>query len=165
MVLVALSAIALRVTASEKGQDVPYPEGYRRWTFLHSSMMPPANFITITKKPCEKPCISGLHHFYANDKAMEGLRTGTYPDGAIIADEVMEWSSTPNGGAKEGQRLGTAVMVRDSQRYSSTGGWGWGTFPGASKVDQADAKAREACYQCHGMRKDQGYVYTEYQER
>jgi hypothetical protein len=165
MVLAALSAIALRVTAAEKGQDVPYPEGYRRWTFLHSMMMPQENFNKIYKKSCEKPCISGLHQFYANDKAMEGLRTGTYPDGAILADEIMEWLSTSSGGAKEGERVVTAVMVRDGQRYSSTGGWGWGVFTNGSKVDQADAKTREACQQCHGMRKDQGYVYTEYKER
>ena len=117
-------------------------------------------------KPCEKPCVAGLYHFYANDKAMVGLRTGTYPDGAVIAEELMEWLS-PEGGpfAKEGKRRLVATMVKDEQRYSPTGGWGYGTFDDGSRVDKLDAKARMACHQCHVARKAQGYVFSEYRER
>ncbi|HLK62241.1 MAG TPA: cytochrome P460 family protein [Bryobacteraceae bacterium] len=142
----------------------PYPEGYRHWTFLHSTMVPPT-FDAFGKKPCEKPCMAGVFHFYANDQAMDGLRTGSYPDGAIIAEEMLEWISTANGGAKEGQRRVVGVMVKDSQRYGSTGGWGYGSFADGSRADKLDEKSREACHQCHIARKDQGYVFTEYRER
>jgi hypothetical protein len=142
----------------------PYPDGYRRWTFLHSSMVPPT-FDAFKNKPCEKPCMAGIFHFYANDKAMEGLRTGSYPDGAIIAEEMLEWLSTSNGGAKEGQRRVVGVMVKDSRRYSSTNGWGYGNFDDETRTDKLDAKAREACHSCHLARKDQGYVFTEYGQR
>jgi hypothetical protein len=141
----------------------PYPEGYRHWTFLHSSMVPPT-FDAFGKKPCEKPCMAGIFHFYANDKAMEGLRTGSYPDGAIIAEEMLEWLSTSNG-AKEGPRRIVGVMVKNNQRYASTNGWGYGSFDEGSRMDKLDAKARESCHQCHVARKDQGYVFTEYRER
>jgi len=141
----------------------PYPEGYRGWTFLHSSMVP-ATFSAFGAKPCEKPCMAGIFHFYANDKAMEGFRTGSYPDGAIIAEEMLEWMSTSTG-AKEGQRRIIGVMVKDGQRYSSTGGWGYGNFDDGSRTDKLDAKGREACHQCHIARKDQGYVFTEYRPR
>jgi hypothetical protein len=141
----------------------PYPDGYRQWTFLHSSMVPPT-FDSFKKKPCEKPCTAGIFHFYANGKAMEGLRTGSYPDGAIIAEEMLEWLSAGSG-AKEGQRRIIGVMVKDSQRYSSTGGWGYGNFDDGSRTDNLDAKQREACHQCHVARKDKGYVFTEYRER
>lgn len=164
VVFVIMSMIVLGVTASEESESVPYPEGYRHWTFLHSSMVPPT-FDAFKKKPCEKPCVAGLFHFYANDKAMEGLRSGSYPDGAIIAEEMLEWLSNPNGGAKEGQRRVVGVMVKDSQRYSSTGGWGYGSFDEGSKDNILDAKARQSCHQCHVARKDQGYVFTEYRER
>jgi hypothetical protein len=147
----------------EAGGGTPYPDGYRHWTFLHSSMVPPT-FGAFGKKPCEKPCMAGMFHFYANDKAMQGLRTGSYPDGAIIAEEMLEWLSTSNG-SKEGQRRIIGVMVKDSQRYSSTGGWGYGNFDDGSRTDTLDAKGREACAQCHLARKDQGYVFTEYRER
>ncbi|HTS26353.1 MAG TPA: cytochrome P460 family protein [Bryobacteraceae bacterium] len=146
------------------GDGTPYPDGYRHWTFLHSSLVPPT-FDAFAKKPCEKPCTAGLFHFYANDKGMEGLRTGSYPDGAIFAEEMLEWLSTSTGGAKEGQRRLVGVMVKDSRRYASTGGWGYGTFDDESRTDKLDAKMRETCHQCHIARKDQGYVFTEYRER
>jgi len=141
----------------------PYPDGYRHWTFLHSSMVP-ATFGPFQKKPCEKPCTAGIFHFYANDKAMEGLRTGSYPDGAILAEEMLEWLSDSRG-AKEGQRRIVGVMVKDSHRYSSTDGWGYGNFDEGNRRDTLDAKARAECHQCHLARKDQGYVFTEYRER
>jgi Cytochrome P460 len=150
-------------TLSSADAGTPYPEGYRHWTFLHSSMVPPT-FDDFRNKPCEKPCMAGIFHFYANDKAMEGLRTGSYPDGAIIAEEMLEWLSYGKG-AKEGNRRIIGVMVKDQERYGSTGGWGYGSFDDGSKTDKLDAKARETCYQCHVARKDQGYVFTEYRER
>jgi hypothetical protein len=150
-------------TLRTAGIGTPYPEGYRHWTFLHSSMVP-ATFDAFGKKPCEKPCMAGVFHFYANGKAMEGLRTGSYPDGAIIAEEMLEWHSA-NGGAKEGPRRIIGVMVKDNQRYTSTAGWGYGSFDDGSKTDKLDAKQRETCHQCHVARKDQGYVFTEYRER
>jgi hypothetical protein len=142
----------------------PYPEGYRHWTFLHSSMVP-ATFSAFGDKPCEKPCTAGLFHFYANDKAMEGLRTGSYPDGAILAEEMLEWRTGASGAGGEGQRRIVGVMEKNSQRYSSTDGWGYGTFDDGGKADKLDGKAREACHQCHVARKAQGYVFTEYRER
>jgi len=142
----------------------PYPEGYRQWTFLHSSMVP-ANFDAFGNKPCVKPCTAGVFHFYANNKAMEGLRTGSYPDGSIIAEEMLEWLGGSTGGGREGERRIVGVMVKNGQRYSSTDGWGYGTFDEGSRVDKLDGKAREVCAQCHVVRKAQGFVFSEYRER
>lgn len=150
--------------AVSAGAGTPYPEGYRHWTFLHSTMVPPT-FDVFASKPCEKPCMGGIFHFYANEKAMQGLRTGSYADGAVIAEEMLEWLSGAGGSAKEGPRRLIGVMVKDSQRYSSTGGWGYGSFDDGSTTDKLGAKQREECYQCHLSRKDQGYVFTEYRER
>jgi hypothetical protein len=127
--------------------------------------MVPANFPAFGKKPCEKPCTSGVFHFYGNQKAMDGLRTGSYPDGAILAEEMLEWHATPEGSGKEGPRRMIGVMVKDSQRYSSTDGWGYGTYDDGSRADRLDTKQREACHQCHVSRKEQGYVFTEYRAR
>ena len=143
---------------------VPYPTGYRHWTYLHSSLVPPT-FDSFKKHPCEKPCTAGIFHFYANDKAMDGLRTGSYADGAIIAEEMLDVISGAGGSAREGQRRIVGVMVKDSHRYAATGGWGYASFDDDSEADQLDAAKREACYQCHVARKDQGYVFTQYRER
>lgn len=150
--------------AVSAGAGTPYPEGYRHWTFLHSSLVP-KTFDAFGAKPCEDPCKAGIFHFYANDEAMAGLRTGSYPDGAVIAEEMLEWLGASNGGGKEGQRRMIGVMVKNSGRYSSTGGWGYGVFDDGSRSDKLSAKQREACHQCHLARKEQGYVFSEYRER
>ena len=143
---------------------VPYPEGYRNWTFLHGSLVP-ASAAGFSKSPCVKPCTNGMFYFYANDLAVKGLRTGTYPDGAIIAEELLEFLVGEKGGGGEGRRVLTAVMVKDSHRYADTGGWGYGSFDEGSKVSTLDAKAQESCHQCHVSRKDSGYVFTKYVDR
>lgn len=145
--------------------SVPFPEGYRKWTFLHATVFGPKNGI-LSKPPCEKPCTGGVMYFYANGKAMEGFRTGTFADGAIIADELLETHASEDGNsAKEGPRRGVGVMVKDRQRYATTGGWGFASFEGDSKTDKLNAEARNACFQCHVPQKDRDYVFTVYRER
>lgn len=56
-------------------------------------------------------------------------------------------------------------MVKDSARYSATGGWGFGSFDGEPMTDTLTDANRTACFTCHIPRKDHGYVFTEYKER
>ena len=155
-----IAAIAL----AGDGQNVGYPEGYRHWTFLHSSMIGP-KLQGFWRRPCESPCTAGIFHFYANDKAMAGLRTGEYAAGAVIAEEMLEFLGSPSGGGKEGERRFVGVMVKDNQRYASTGGWGFGVFDGPTSENQLDGAAQKACFACHIPRKDHGFVFSEYRER
>jgi Cytochrome P460 len=143
---------------------VTFPEGYRNWTFLHSSLVPAA-FSAFSKSPCVKPCTNGIFDFYANELAMKGLRSGVYDDGAIIAEEMLEFMIGEKGTGGEGRRVLAAVMVKDSRRYAATGGWGFGNFDEGSKVNTLDASAQQACFQCHTARKDSGYVFSRYVER
>ena len=143
---------------------VAYPDGYRAWTFLHSSLVP-SGFPGFSKRPCVKPCTNGIFHFYANDAAVQGLRTGSYADGSIIAEEMLEFLVGDKGYGGEGRRVLTAVMVKDSSRYAATGGWGFGNFDEGSKANTLDAKAQQACFQCHIPRKEHGYVFSEYLPR
>lgn len=149
---------------SAEDGSVSYPDGYRMWTFLHSSLVP-AGAAGFSKSSCVKPCTNGIFHFYANELAVKGLRTGTYEDGAVIAEEMLEFLLGDKGNGGEGRRVLTAVMVKDSRRYAATGGWGFGHFDEGSKANDLDAKAQQACYQCHTSRKDHGYVFTQYVER
>jgi hypothetical protein len=164
--LAAATALLLSHSPSVKADEgtVSYPDGYRKWTFLHSSLVPAAAQ-GFHKTPCVAPCTNGIFHFYANELAMKGLRTGAYPDGAIIAEEMLEFRLGEKGNGGEGRRVLTAVMVKDSQRYAATAGWGYGHFDEGSKVNDLDAKSQQACHQCHVSRKDKGYVFTEYVER
>jgi hypothetical protein len=165
----ALVVIALAFTVrfdarAADDQTVPYPEGYRHWTYLHSSLIGPT-VAGFWKRPCEKPCTAGIFNFYANEKAMTGLRTGNYTDGAVIAEELLEMRGSASGGGKEGERRLVGVMVKDNKRYASTGGWGFGSYDGDSRENQLDSAAKNACFTCHTPRKDHGFVFTEYLER
>jgi hypothetical protein len=163
----AIAALAFAGCFGARGaadQAVPYPEGYRHWTYLHSSLIGP-KLPGFWKQPCDKPCTAGIFNFYANEKAMTGLRSGEYADGAIIAEELLEMLGSPSGGGKEGERRLVGVMVKDSQRYASTGGWGFGSYDGDSREDNLDSVAKTACFTCHIPRKDHGYVFTGYKER
>jgi hypothetical protein len=142
---------------------VPYPKEYRSWTFLHSSIYGAKQ--GVWDRPCEKPCTSGIFNFYANDQGVQGLRTGTFADGAVIAEELLELHGKDDGSAKEGPRRMVGVMVKDSKRYETTGGWGFGKYDGVTLVDQLGAGQRMACFQCHIPRKSRGYVFTEYRDR
>jgi hypothetical protein len=164
LAIVALAFAGCFCARGADDQAVPDPEGYRHWTYLHSSLIPP-KLPGFWKRPCEKPCTAGIFNFYANEKAMTGLRAGVYPDGAVIAEELLEILGSASGGGKEGERRLVGVMVKDSQRYASTGGWGFGSYDGASREDQLDSAARNACFSCHIPRKDHGFVFTEYSER
>lgn len=161
--LVVSLAFVPSVRAADEG-SASYPDGYRNWMFLHSSLAPAA-FPGFAKHPCVKPCTNGIFYFYANEQAMKGLRTGTYADGSVIAEEMLEYLVGEKGGGKEGGRVLTAVMVKDSRRYATTGGWGFGNFDEGSKANTLDAKAQQQCFQCHVARKDHGYVFSQYADR
>ena len=51
-------------------------------------------------------------------------------------------------------------MVKDSRRYESTGGWGFGRFINGRAVDRAQ---HETCFGCHQANvKDHDYVFTRF---
>jgi Cytochrome P460 len=51
-------------------------------------------------------------------------------------------------------------MVKDSKRYASTGGWGFGRFIDGKPVDEAQHKT---CFVCHSaLVKDHDFVFTRY---
>jgi hypothetical protein len=51
-------------------------------------------------------------------------------------------------------------MVKDSKRYASTGGWGFGRFINGQPVDEAQ---HQTCFACHQANvKDHDFVFTRY---
>ena len=131
--------------------QVEYPQSYRNWTHVMSSLIGP-------QSPAYEKS-GGLHHFYANEKAMEGYRTGKFPDGSVIVDERNK-AQENEGVTKVGERLGVAVMVKDSRRYAETGGWGFEVFRGENPTAVLTAQGRAACYNCHAKQKDRDFIYT-----
>lgn len=62
---------------SQATKTVDYPEGYRRWVHIKSSIIGPES--PIFKR------FGGIHHIYANPQAMKGFKTGHFPDGSILS--------------------------------------------------------------------------------
>ncbi|MGE0131556.1 MAG: cytochrome P460 family protein [Blastocatellales bacterium] len=131
---------------------VPYPSGFRQWAHVKSALISPPHPLNET--------YGGFHHIYANEKAMEGYRSGKFPDGALIVFDVRE-AQAKDGLTTEGPRRFIDVMARDSRLYAETGGWGFEKFWGDSPADRKlDARAAAACFACHAKQKEGDYVFS-----
>src|SRR5215211_4581205 len=119
---------------------VAYPEEFRNWAHVKSTVIGPAhkNFAIN----------GGFQHIYANPEGMTAYRTRAFPDGAVV---VVEWlEMRENGGAfVEGARRQLDVMVKDSLRFSKSGGWGFQRFAKDSKTELAATPAPQQCFACH----------------
>ncbi|GAB4179244.1 MAG: cytochrome P460 family protein [Rhodocyclaceae bacterium] len=147
--LVLAAALAAPAFAAP---PVAYPEGYRAWTHVKSMVIQPGHALY--------DAFGGIHHLYANGKAMQGYRSGKFPDGAVIVFDLLEARAADNT-VQEGARKVVGVMHRDGKRYKDTGGWGFEGFKGDSKTERAVGEnAAKACFDCHTAQKDKGYVFS-----
>jgi hypothetical protein len=144
---------------AQSSDAIPYPTGYRQWTHVKSTIIGP-------KSPAYEK-IGGIQHIYANEKGMEGYRTGRFPEGSILVYDFLktEDDAYSEGRTNEGARRFTSVMVKDSKRYAATGGWGFEEFRGDSQTDRMiGAEAPAKCYACHTSQKDRDYVFSAFRK-
>lgn len=138
--LVPLLVLATAATAAGAA-EVRYPEGWRGWRHVTSMLIEPGHPLFES--------FGGLHHVYANPAAVEGYRTGRFPDGAVIVFDLLEAKRADNA-VIAGPRKILGVMQKDQRAFAATGGWG---FEGFAQGDPArrvvGAKAAEACWGCH----------------
>jgi hypothetical protein len=130
-----------------------YPAGYRDWVHVKSALVSPAHRNFANQ--------GGFQHIYANPQAMIGYRTRAFPEGSIIAFDWLEMTDV-NGAFLEGARRQVDVMVKDSQRFAKTGGWGFQRFVKDSKVERAAAPAPQQCFACHDKLKKDGLILSSY---
>jgi hypothetical protein len=132
------------------------PPGYRDW-----------RWISVAHEE------GNLHSFAAllgNDVAIKAYREGklTYPDGTIIAAlHYHHVSSEENNkifGREQsfvpGDPSNIQFMIKDSKKFASTGGWGFGHFQDGKPLTDT-AKIKE-CFDCHAKIKDRDLVFTRY---
>jgi len=133
-----------------------FPETFRKWAHVKSVLVGPQSTAFATE--------GGIHHIYANDKALEGYATGRFPDGSVIVYDLLETKEIA-GNTIEGQTRRVDVMVRQSERYASTGGWEFLSFSGNDHTDGKLTAARQAtCAGCHAHRKDHDFVFSEFRK-
>jgi hypothetical protein len=138
IIVVGLGATAIGERREER---IPFPDGYRQWTHVKSTVVEPESAAFATN--------GGLHHFYANELAMKGYRDGTFADGSILIDDLLELDRNASGASTEGRRRRVAVMVKDGRRFPDTSGWGFEVFKADSREGTLSSAARAACHTCH----------------
>lgn len=151
-------AVAVACVSSARlspGDAVPYPEGYRDWTHVRSMLIEEGHPLYDS--------FGGIHHIYANDPALAGLRSGgAYEDGSVFVFDLLEAQSA-GGAVLEGQRKVLGVMHRDAAAFGATGGWGFAGFGGDSR-ENVVADPRAGCFDCHTGRESSGYVFSEWRK-
>ncbi|HEY8518954.1 MAG TPA: cytochrome P460 family protein [Gammaproteobacteria bacterium] len=156
LAIASLSAAALTAAAifAAEQAPVPYPDGYRSWRHVKSMVIQEGHPLYES--------FGGIHHIYANERALEGYRTGTFPDGAIIVFDLLEATANDNA-ITDGRRKVVGVMHRDAERYASTGGWGFEGFAGDSRTERVVGdRAATACFACHQAQAGDDYVFSSY---
>lgn len=132
-----------------------YPEGYRTWSHVKSGLISPAHKSFARN--------GGFQHIYANPEAMVGFRTREFPEGSVVVFEWLEMRDN-DGAFEEGPRRQVDVMVKDAQRFATTGGWGFVRFVKDSKTEVAATPTSQDCFACHEKLKKDGLILSSYRE-
>jgi hypothetical protein len=152
-VAIGLPALAV-AAATSASTEVAYPANYLSWAHVKSMVIEAGHPLHAT--------FGGIHHIYANEKAIEGYRSNRFPDGAVIAFDLLE-ANTADHAITEGTRKVLGVMQRDSVRFAATGGWGFEGFAGGDADKRVvGANAATACFACHRAQAPRSFVFSEW---
>jgi len=130
---------------------VSYPKGFRNWYHVKSMVIMPGH-------PLADP-FGGIHHIYANYKAIKGLRSGNYPDGAMLVFDLWDYAEN-NHALVEKKRKLIGVMERGSKRFAATGGWGFEGFGAGKPEKRLVTDGGKGCFDCHAAQKASQYVFS-----
>jgi Cytochrome P460 len=161
--LVAVTCIGASTPFAAPGVDeaaapifgIKIPAGYRDWAVISVAHEAGNN--------------NDLRAVLGNAIAIKAFREGKlpYPDGTIIAR--LAWSYVPSAENDKvfgrdqsfvaGAPINLQFSVKDSKKYTSTGGWGFAQFKDGKPADQA---VHETCFPCHVPAKANDFVFTHY---
>ena len=158
-ILILLATTVIAGTFSLRAQvddTVPFPKEFRKWAHVKSVLVGPQSSFFATE--------GGIHHIYANDKALVGYDTGKFPDGSVIVYDLLETREIA-GNTIEGATRRVDVMVKQSERFRSSGGWEFMSFQGNNRTDgKITAERKAACVACHSNRKDHDLVFSDFRK-
>jgi len=134
---------------------VKLPPGYRDWKLISVAH--------------EEGDLNDLRAILGNEMAVKAYRVGKlpFPDGTVIAR--LAWSHVPSEQNNKafgrvqsfvaGPPTNVQLMVKDSRKYASTGGWGFAQFKDGKPDEKA---ALKTCFPCHEPAKARDFVFTNY---
>ncbi len=146
-----LAVVALTTSVPAVAGEVAYPNGFRQWGHVKSMVLKPGHPLY--------DAVGGMHHIYANPKAMQGYKSGKFADGSVIVFDLFEAIDKDNAVA-EGKRKAVVVMARNGKAHKANDGWGYEVFDAQTKKGSLDAKGQADCHACHTSQKDKDFVFS-----
>jgi hypothetical protein len=132
------------------------PPGYREWQLISVAH--------------EEGTLNSFASILGNDLAVKAYvdQHQSFQDGAIIAALHYQHVPSPTNnkvfGQEQsfvpGQPTNVQFMVKDSNRYAATGGWGFAHFLPDGRA--GDEKLMSTCFPCHSQAKSSDFVFTRY---
>jgi Cytochrome P460 len=131
------------------------PPGYRDWRLISVAH--------------EAGNLNDFRAILGNDIAIKAYREQKlpFPDGTIIVR--LAWNYVPSEENNKvfgrdqsfvaGAPINIQLMVKDSRKYTATGGWGFAQFKDGKPADEA---LHKTCFPCHQPGKAQDLVFTHY---
>src|ERR1700677_2323090 len=145
----AISPSATHPDVAPEFNGLVFPAGYQDWRQLSSTVRDDNN---------------SLRQILGNDIAIQAVKSGQinpWPDGTMFAKVAWLQQTDANGAIKAGAFEQVEFMVKDSQKYASTRGWGWGRWLGTDlKPFGKDATFTTSCVSCHAPVRDSDFVFT-----
>jgi len=155
-VVACMTAASGQTDGAAAPNGVKIPPGYRDWRLISVAH--------------EEGSLNDLRAILGTEVAINASREGQrpYPDGTIIAR--LAWSYDPLAESEKAfghlqsyvagpPKNGVQFMVKDSQKYASTGGWGFAQFDDGKPADEA---MQNACFPCHQAAKARDFVFNRY---
>ena len=155
LIKLILAGLAATATVSAIAGDVAYPNGFRQWGHVKSMVLKPGHPLY--------DAVGGMHHIYANPKAMRGYKSGRFADGSVIVFDLFEAVDKDNAVA-EGKRKAVVVMARNAKAHKANDGWGYEGFDPQLKKGSLDAKAQADCHSCHRSQQDKDFVFSAWRD-
>jgi len=135
------------------------PEGYREWMFVGSNLN-----MGYVEGPA--PTESRFHNIYIQREAYrEYAATGKFPDKTVLVMEVIAAgtnASINKKGQFEDKPIGIEVALKDEKRFAEK--WAYFNFigKGGAALPQAQAFAKEACWNCHNEHAAADNVFVQF---
>lgn len=159
ILIVAFAAVGT-LLAAQAGDALKIPGEFKHWYLVHSTL--------ITKENNKFGLFPGVHLIYVNATGLDRLKRGgstPYPDGTMFTDDVRDFSAVDDGSYLEGTaRKAITLMVKDSKKYTSTGGWGFQAWAGGDAAKPIVTDQVKQCFTCHMPQKAQDFTFSTYLE-
>src|SRR5262245_39191967 len=141
---------------------IKIPAGYRDWRLISVNHLAGGT-------------VKQVRAQLGNDIAIEAFRAGKlpFPDGTIIA--ALHWNEVSRDENNKVLAIGfpgaglqsfvaespvkVQFMVKDSNQYGETGGWGFADFTNGKAGNEA---LHSTCFPCHQPAKVRDFVFTRY---